>query len=99
MKYRPLGRTGMFVSEICLGTMTFGGQGALWSQIGQLDQPQVNKLVERSLAAGVNFFATAVVYSGGPSLRLVSQSPCELTAPRSLMFLDNTGPGPTYSVP
>ena len=38
MKYRPLGRTGMFVSELCLGTMTFGGQGEMWKKMGQVDQ-------------------------------------------------------------
>jgi aryl-alcohol dehydrogenase-like predicted oxidoreductase len=83
MKYRPLGRTGMFVSEICLGTMTFGGQGGMWSHIGQLDQPQVNKLVERSLAAGVNFIDTADVYSEGQSERLLGQALRDLKVPRA----------------
>jgi hypothetical protein len=44
MKYKMLGRTGLFVSEICLGTMTFGGHGALWPIIGQLDQAAANEL-------------------------------------------------------
>ena len=55
MKHRPLGRTGLYVSEICLGTMTFGGQGAWWKAVGQVDQSNANALVERALAAGVNF--------------------------------------------
>ncbi len=38
MQYRPLGRTGLFVSELCLGTMTFGGDGGIWSKIGELQQ-------------------------------------------------------------
>ena len=44
MKYKPLGRTGLFVSEICLGTMTFGGRGELWPIIGQVDQAAANNL-------------------------------------------------------
>jgi aryl-alcohol dehydrogenase-like predicted oxidoreductase len=99
MKYRPLGRTGMFVSEICLGTMTFGGQGGMWSQIGQLDQPQVNKLVERSLAAGVNFIDTADVYSEGQSEQLLGQSLRDLKVPRADVIVatkvrGRVGPGP-----
>jgi aryl-alcohol dehydrogenase-like predicted oxidoreductase len=74
MKYRPLGKTGMFVSEICLGTMTFGGQGALWSQVGKLEQREANALVERALAAGVNFFDTADVYSEGISEMMLGQA-------------------------
>ena len=83
MKYRPLGRTGMFVSELCLGTMTFGGKGAMWSQIGNLDQAAVNALVERALAAGVNFIDTADVYSEGESERLLGQALRDLRVPRA----------------
>jgi len=39
MKYKPLGRTGLFVSELCLGTMTFGGDDqGIWGKIGRLQQ-------------------------------------------------------------
>jgi predicted aldo/keto reductase-like oxidoreductase len=54
MKYKMLGRTGLFVSEICLGTMTFGGRGELWPIIGQLDQAAANSLLRLSIEAGIN---------------------------------------------
>lgn len=76
MRYNQLGRTGMFVSEICLGTMTFGeaGKNAHWGQIASVDQDGVDAIVSRSLAAGVNFIDTADVYSFGQSERLLGQS-------------------------
>ncbi len=63
MRQRKLGNTGLFVSELCLGTMTFGGQGELWSKIGHLQQNDVDALVGRALDAGINFIDTADVYS------------------------------------
>jgi aryl-alcohol dehydrogenase-like predicted oxidoreductase len=67
MRYRPLGRTGQFVSEICLGTMTFAGGAGIWRAIGAVEQKGATALVERALAAGVNFIDTADVYSEGQS--------------------------------
>ncbi len=69
MKYNRMGRTGLYVSEICLGTMTFGGNedAGMWKAIGSLPQPQVNAIVKQALDAGVNFFDTANVYSFGAS--------------------------------
>ena len=46
MRYRTLGNTGLLVSEICLGTMTFGGRG-LWTAIGALDQSLADRIVGR----------------------------------------------------
>ncbi len=66
MRYKTLGNTGLVVSEICLGTMTFGGKG-YWTAIGTLDQSVADRLVARSLDAGVNFIDTADVYSEGLS--------------------------------
>lgn len=76
MKYKQLGRTGLYVSEICLGTMTFGGNAdaGFWKAIGELKQNEVDAIVGRALAAGVNFFDTADVYSFGGSERLLGQS-------------------------
>ena len=54
MKYRPLANTGVFVSELCLGAMTFGSQ---WEMIGALDQKDADALVHRSLDEGINFFS------------------------------------------
>lgn len=66
MKYRQLGNTGVFVSELCFGAMTFGGEG-FWKAIGQSDQQEANAMVNRCLEAGINFFDTANVYSFGQS--------------------------------
>lgn len=73
MKYRPLGRTGLLVSELCLGTMTFGGEGH-WQVMGQLGQESVNEVVARSLDAGINFIDTADVYSFGQSETLLGKA-------------------------
>jgi aryl-alcohol dehydrogenase-like predicted oxidoreductase len=63
MRYLPLGPTGVLVSELCLGTMTFG-EG--WG-FGGIDQAQADALVGRALEAGINFIDTADVYSEGHS--------------------------------
>ena len=68
--YRMLGRTGLLVSELCLGTMTFGGEG-YWKAIGTLDQTAVDRIVDRAVDAGVNFIDTANIYSYGESERLL----------------------------
>jgi len=85
MRYNQLGNTGMFVSELCLGTMTFGaaGENALWGLIASLDQKGVNEIVGRSIAGGVNFFDTADVYSFGESEKLLGQSLKDLGVKRS----------------
>jgi aryl-alcohol dehydrogenase-like predicted oxidoreductase len=74
MRQRKLGRTGLFVSELCLGTMTFGGEGEIWSQIGDLQQADADKLVARALEAGINFIDTANVYSDGRSEVITGQA-------------------------
>ena len=74
MKYRLLADTGVFVSELCLGTMTFGGRGQMWEVIGGLDQPSVDAIVGRSLDAGVNVIDTADVYSAGESETLLGHA-------------------------
>jgi len=66
MNYNLLGNTGLKVSELCLGTMTFGGKG-IWTAIGTLPQDEVDALVKRSVEAGINFIDTANVYSEGVS--------------------------------
>ncbi|MGH6972510.1 MAG: aldo/keto reductase, partial [Caulobacteraceae bacterium] len=84
MRYRQLGRSGLFVSEICLGAMTFGGgSGGIWSMIGDLDQQAVNAVVGKALESGVNFIDTADVYSQGVSERLVGQALKDLGVKRS----------------
>jgi aryl-alcohol dehydrogenase-like predicted oxidoreductase len=83
MKYNRLGRTGLYVSEICFGTMTFSGEGWLGGAIGNQDQKEATALIEKSLAAGVNFIDTADVYSVGQSEVMTGQALRDLSVPRS----------------
>jgi aryl-alcohol dehydrogenase-like predicted oxidoreductase len=73
MRYQPLGGTGLLVSELCLGTMTFGGKG-FWTNIGQLDQSVADRLVAGALDAGINFIDTADVYSEGLSEEITGRA-------------------------
>src|SRR5215472_6703281 len=82
MKYNQLGNTGLFVSEICLGAMTFGGQG-LFKVVGEVDQKGATGMIARSVEAGVNFIDTADVYSLGNSEKLVGQALKDIGAKRS----------------
>jgi aryl-alcohol dehydrogenase-like predicted oxidoreductase len=74
MKYRQIPGTGVFVSELCLGAMTFGGGEGVWGMIGNLDQKAVDELVHAALDAGINFFDTANVYGFGASETLLGKS-------------------------
>ena len=75
MKYRLLADTGVFVSELCLGAMTFGNAGqAIWQTIGGLDQTAADQIIHRALDAGINFIDTANVYSTGDSETLVGKA-------------------------
>jgi aryl-alcohol dehydrogenase-like predicted oxidoreductase len=74
MKYRPLSGTGVFVSELCLGAMSFGGEGPAWKAIGALDQKTVTELCHRALDAGINFVDTANMYAYGESESLVGKA-------------------------
>ena len=86
MKYRLLGNTGLRVSELCLGTMTFGGKG--WAKmIGTLDQQAVDAVVKKSIDAGINFIDTANVYSEGWSEELTGQSIKNLGLQRHKLIL------------
>ena len=75
MRYRQLGRTGLFVSELCLGAMTFGDkQASIWSAIGQIGQAEVDRLVGDAIDAGINFIDTANAYGGGSSEEMTGQA-------------------------
>jgi aryl-alcohol dehydrogenase-like predicted oxidoreductase len=74
VRMRPLGPSGLFVSELCLGTMTFGGSEGMWSQIGQLAQDEADTLVKTALDAGINFLDTANIYAAGASERILGQA-------------------------
>jgi len=67
MRMNRFGNTGLIVSEICLGTMTFSDGEGRWSAVGRLEQSAVDDLVKTAFGRGVNFFDTANVYSNGLS--------------------------------
>jgi aryl-alcohol dehydrogenase-like predicted oxidoreductase len=99
MRHRPLGPTGLFVSELCLGTMTFGGGAGIWAQIGALQQADAERLLGQALEAGVNFIDTADVYSAGLSEQITGQALKNLNVARDSVVVatkvfGDTGPGP-----
>lgn len=94
MRMNKLFRSGLFVSELCLGTMTFGGSGDLWSKIGGLGQDEADRFVARAIEAGVNFFDTADVYSNGLSETITGQALRNLGVPRESVVVATKGYGP-----
>jgi aryl-alcohol dehydrogenase-like predicted oxidoreductase len=82
MRHRSLGQTGLFVSELCLGTMTFGGTEGIWANIGGLQQAPAEKLIGQAIDAGINFLDTADVYSAGLSEQITGQALKNLKIPR-----------------
>jgi aryl-alcohol dehydrogenase-like predicted oxidoreductase len=101
MKMRALGRSGLYVSEICLGTMTFGGKG-FWKAIGDLGEAAVDRIVGRALDGGVNFLDTANVYSDGESETLLGGALQRLARPRDQVVVatkvrGRMGPGPNQT--
>ena len=96
MRYSTFGRTGLFVSELCFGSMTFGGKSGIWEKIGRTAQQDADWLVGMALDAGINFFDTADVYAEGESERILGRA---LGARRKDVVLASkvrlrTGPGP-----
>ncbi len=81
MRYKTLGNTGLYVSELCLGTMTFGGKG-FWEVVGKLGTKEVETIVGTALDGGVNFIDTANVYSEGESESLLGGALKSLGRPR-----------------
>ncbi len=99
MRHRQLGHTGLFVSELCLGTMTFGGSEGIWSKIGALQQPDAERLIGQALDADINFIDTADVYAGGVSEQMTGQALRNLKVPREDVIVatkvfGQTGEGP-----
>jgi len=98
MRYRLLGNTGLYVSEICLGTMTFGGKG-FFERVGKVDQKTATAVVERALAAGVNFIDSADVYSEGLAEAYLGRALKDIGVKRSDVVIatkayGRMGPGP-----
>src|SRR3954449_12419538 len=97
MRYNPLGQTGLYVSELCLGAMTFGG-GGVYKVIGELGSKEAEALIGTALDAGVNLIDTADVYSDGESERLVGAALKALARPREQVIVatkvrGRVGPG------
>ncbi len=98
MKYNRLGRTGLYVSELCLGTMTYGGKG-FWEVIGKLGIDAVTGQLKKALAAGINFFDTADVYHEGESEKLLGDAIAKLAAPRDELVIATKVHGRTGKAP
>jgi aryl-alcohol dehydrogenase-like predicted oxidoreductase len=95
MHYRLFGRTGLYVSELCFGAMTFGGKG-FWQAVGKTAQDEADRLVAHAIEGGINFFDTADVYSEGESETILGRA---LGARRKDVILatkvrGRVGPGP-----
>jgi aryl-alcohol dehydrogenase-like predicted oxidoreductase len=98
MKYRLLGQTGLYVSELCLGTMTFGSAG-FWEIMGGLGQAAVSAQVKYAFDRGVNFIDTANVYSLGQSEQLVGQAIRDLGLPRDELVISTKATGIMNDLP
>jgi len=74
MKYATLGNTGLLVSKLCFGTMTFGDGRGMFKAIGTVGQAAADELVKTSIDSGINFFDTADVYTEGESEKILGQA-------------------------
>jgi aryl-alcohol dehydrogenase-like predicted oxidoreductase len=82
MKYHTLGPTGLLVSEICLGTMTFASGEGLWKPIAGVEQELADQMLKTSFDAGVNFVDTADVYTNGESEKTLANAISNVGIPR-----------------
>lgn len=94
MRYNRLGRTGLFVSELCLGTMTFGEGEGMFKQMGALGQSDVNPQVKAAVDGGINFIDTADVYSAGKSEEAVGRAIRDLGLNRNELVIATKALGP-----
>jgi len=99
MRYHLLGQTGLYVSELCLGTMTYGGDKGIWESIGNLQQDAVNEQVKFAVEAGINFIDTANVYSYGKSEMLLGQALKTLRLPREQLIIATKSTGSMDETP
>src|SRR5271155_5214291 len=99
MRYRLLGQTGLYVSDLCLGTMTYGGAKGIWESIGNLQQDAVNEQVKLAVDEGVNFIDTANVYSTGKSEILLGQALKDLGLARDELIVATKATGTMAETP
>jgi aryl-alcohol dehydrogenase-like predicted oxidoreductase len=98
MEFKTLGNTGLLVSTLCFGTMTFHGGEGFWKKVGTVDQAGADELMKQSIDGGINFFDTADVYSEGESEKTLGQSLKNLNIARKDVVIASkvfgrTGPG------
>jgi aryl-alcohol dehydrogenase-like predicted oxidoreductase len=74
MEYASLGNTGLMVSKLCFGTMTFGDGRGLFKAISTVGQAEAEELVKTAIEGGINFFDTADNYTEGESEKILGQS-------------------------
>jgi aryl-alcohol dehydrogenase-like predicted oxidoreductase len=99
MEYRTLGRSGLRISRLSLGAMTFGAGSGIWGEIAGLDRAQAARLVAVAAEQGINFIDTADAYSQGKSEEVVGQVLSDLGLDETRMLVATkvrlrTGPGP-----
>lgn len=98
MRYKLLGQTGLYVSELCLGTMTFGGTG-YWERMGKLQIDDVTAQLKKACDAGINFIDTANVYSIGASETMTGQAIKNLGLPRDQLVIATKATGIMNDLP
>jgi aryl-alcohol dehydrogenase-like predicted oxidoreductase len=74
MQYTRLGDTGLVVSRLAFGAMTFGSSAGLFENISKVGQDLANEIIARTLDAGINFFNTADMYTEGQSEEMLSRA-------------------------
>lgn len=99
MEYRNLGRSGLKVSQLCLGTMTFHGGEGMWEAMGQVPLDEATGLIKTAFDGGINFLDTADVYSNGGAERMLGEALRRLALPRGEVVIATkafarTHPGP-----
>jgi aryl-alcohol dehydrogenase-like predicted oxidoreductase len=99
VRYHLLGQTGLYVSELCLGTMTYGGGSGIWEAIGSLQQDAVNEQVKFAVDSGINFIDTANIYSLGKSELLLGQALKALGLPRDQLIVATKSTGAMDETP
>jgi aryl-alcohol dehydrogenase-like predicted oxidoreductase len=98
MRYNLLGQTGLYVSELCFGTMTFGGDG-FWGNIGKLQIDEASALIKKSFDAGINFIDTANVYSFGAAETITGEAIKKLGLPREELVIATKATGSMNQLP
>jgi aryl-alcohol dehydrogenase-like predicted oxidoreductase len=98
VEYATLGNTGLLVSKLCFGTMTFGDGRGLFKALSGVDQTGADELVKMALDGGINFFDTADNYTEGASERILGQSLKNLNVARQHVVIatkvySRVGPG------